>query len=591
MSRKDGDRAAVVRCPAILRELPVRELRGVLRVMPYRRQRVPLLILLMMLVPMVLNVTRARAQQVDPASEALRSMLERAEYPLPRVVDRERAALQMGYERHGFRPFWMRDGTVSREATDLHQVLRSADTYGLRPADYAVVRLGQQLDELATHRDWTSEQRARFDVSMSAAALRFVTHLHFGRVDPRACGFHLTQPRPALDAAAVLEQMAGSDRLGELLASWEPPFLHYRLLKQMLVRYRELAAEPDLTKVPGFPGRSVKPGEAYSGAPALRRLLLALGDLPPPASASSSEDNRLDPGLVAGIKHFQSRHGLDADGALGRTTLTALTTPLAQRIRQIEITLERWRWLPPFETPPILVNIPQFRLFAFRSADDRAANILQMPVIVGQTYTDMRTPVFVADMKYVVFRPFWDIPARIMRREMLPAIRANPAYLQRHDFEIVRGQGDDATALEATPENISALASGRLRLRQRPGDDNALGLIKFMLPNAHNVYLHSTPARQLFEKSRRAFSHGCIRVKDPVGLAAHVLQDTPGDWSPAKIEAAMRDEKTLRVNLSRPIPVMILYATALATEEGDVLFFEDIYGHDRKVEALLGPDR
>lgn len=540
---------------------------------------------------MVLNGTRARAEEADPAPQAVRSMLERAEYPVPRVVDHERAALRVAYERHGFRPFWTRDDTVSRQATDMLQVLRSADAYGLRPADYAVIRLNQQLDELATHRDWTSERRARFDVSLSAAALRFVTHLHFGRVDPRACGFHLTQPRPALDAAAVLEQMAGSDRLGELLASWEPPFFHYRLLKQVLAHYRQLAAEPDLTKVPGFAGRSVKPGEAYSGAPALRRLLLALGDLPPLDSAPSSDDNRLDPGLVAGIKRFQSRHGLDADGALGRTTFTALTTPLAQRVRQIEITLERWRWLPPFETPPILVNIPQFRLFAFKSADDRTPAILQMPVVVGQTYTDMRTPVFVADMKYVVFRPYWDIPAGILRREILPAIRANPAYLQRHDFEIVRGQGDDATALEATPENISALATGRVRLRQRPGDDNALGLIKFMLPNAHNVYLHSTPAQQLFEKSRRAFSHGCIRVKDPVGLAAHVLRDTPGDWTPAKIGAAMHGEKALRVNLSRPIPVMILYATALATEEGDVLFFEDIYGHDRKVEALLGPDR
>ncbi len=591
MGPNDGDRTAFVRPPCDLEKVAVRELRGVLRVTAYERQRVPFLILLMMLVLMVLNVTRARAEEVDPASEAVRSLLERAEYPLPRVVDRERAALRMGYERRGFRPFWTRDGTVSRQATDLLQVLRSADTYGLRPADYAVVRLDQQLDELATHRDWAFEQRARFDVSMSAAAFRFVTHLHFGRVDPRACGFHLTQPRPALDAAAVLEQMAGSDRLGELLASWEPPFLHYRLLKQELTRYRELAAEPDLTKVPGFPGGSVNPGEAYSGAPALRRLLLALGDLPPPASAPASDDNRLDPGLVAGIKHFQSRHGLDADGALGRATFTALTTPLAQRVRQIEITLERWRWLPPFETPPVLVNIPQFTLFAFKSADDRAASILQMPVIVGQTYTDMRTPVFVADMKYVVFRPYWDVPTRIMRREMLPAIRANAAYLQRHDFEIVRGQGDDATALKATPENIRALATGRLRLRQRPGDDNALGLIKFMLPNAHNVYLRSTPARQLFEKSRRAFSHGCIRVKDPVALAAHVLRDTPGDWTPAKIEAAMNGDKALRVNLSRPIPVIIFYATALAIEAGDVLFFEDIYGHDRKVEALLGADR
>jgi murein L,D-transpeptidase YcbB/YkuD len=210
-----------------------------------------------------------------------------------------------------------------------------------------------------------------------------------------------------------------------------------------------------------------------------------------------------------------------------------------------------------------------------------------MDVIVGRTYSSLRTPVFAADMKYVIFRPYWDIPVSIMKHEMLPSIRTNPDYLRREHLEIVRGASDSATVLSPTRENIEALASGTLRLRQQPGADNALGLIKFMLPNAHNVYLHSTPAQRLFSQSRRAFSHGCIRVSDPVELAAYVLRNAPGSWTKETIAAAMNGSSTRHVNLAKSIPVMILYGTALATEDGSVLFFEDIYGHDRRLEQLL----
>ncbi len=172
------------------------------------------------------------------------------------------------------------------------------------------------------------------------------------------------------------------------------------------------------------------------------------------------------------------------------------------------MTLERWRWLPAFNAPPIIVNIPEFRLFEFNTTADRAVSILQMPVIVGQTYASKRTPIFIGDLKYVVFRPYWDVPRSIMLHEMLPAIRTHSAYLRRNHFEIVRGEGDDAVVMKPTAETIAALAAGQLRLRQRPGEDNALGLIKFFFPNAHNVYMHATPAHRLFLASRRAFSHG-----------------------------------------------------------------------------------
>jgi murein L,D-transpeptidase YcbB/YkuD len=263
---------------------------------------------------------------------------------------------------------------------------------------------------------------------------------------------------------------------------------------------------------------------------------------------------------------------------------------MARRVRQIELTLERWRWLPTFDSAPIIVNIPQFRLFAFRSTQDLKADILQMNVIVGRTFLNTRTPVFVADMRYLIFRPYWDVPYSITMREMLPAIRTKPGYLDAQRLEVVQGDDDTAVPMEPTPENIEALAAGKLRLRQRPGPDNALGLVKFMLPNSYNVYLHSTPAHGLFSESKRAFSHGCIRVSDPAALAAQVLQGTAGDWTPERITTTMNGDTTVRVNLAKPIRVMILYGTALATEAGTILFFDDIYGHDRKLEALLGLD-
>lgn len=213
--------------------------------------------------------------------------------------------------------------------------------------------------------------------------------------------------------------------------------------------------------------------------------------------------------------------------------------------------------------------------------------MLQMDVIVGQTFARMRTPIFAADMTYVVFRPYWDVPYSIMSRELLPEARAKPGYFASQNLEIVRGAGDDARPVAVTPESLAALAAGELRLRQRPGPDNALGLVKFMLPNRYNVYLHSTPAIDLFNEPRRAFSHGCIRVSDPVALAEHVLRNTPGDWTPEKIRAAMNGTRTLRVNLSEAIPVMILYATAVATQSGEIYFFEDLYEHDAHLEALL----
>lgn len=501
----------------------------------------------------------------------------------------EQDVLRALYAQRGDAPLWQQSGAASAPAQRLLRVLQNAADYGLEPAVYEPDLLARKLAELQSDSTATAASWADWDVALSTAALRFVRQLHYGRIDPHRAGFDLDQPRAALDLPATLTQLAAADDPAASLAAIEPRFHHYQLLKAALARYRQLAADPGLTALPDFAGRSVKPGEAYAGAADLRRRLALLGDLPDPAAAAAATDDALlDQSLVQGLTSFQQRHGLQADGVLGKATLQALNMPLAFRVRQIELTLERWRWLPDLAPPWIAVNIPQYRLFAFTSDSDQEQGMLNMEVVVGQDFPEKRTPVFLGKVQYVVFRPYWDVPYSITQREILPMIRSEPGYLKRTHMELVQGPSDDSPVVPATPQNIALLGSGKVRLRQQPGPDNALGEIKFMLPNRYNVYLHSTPAQELFTRAKRAFSHGCIRVSDPQGLAAFVLRNAPGEWTAETIAAAMNGAPNQRVTLKQPVQVMILYGTVMATESGRVYFLDDLYGHDRNLEQLLG---
>ncbi|HMD48707.1 MAG TPA: L,D-transpeptidase family protein, partial [Bryobacteraceae bacterium] len=257
-------------------------------------------------------------------------------------------------------------------------------------------------------------------------------------------------------------------------------------------------------------------------------------------------------------------------------------TPLKHRCRQLALTLERWRWIPAsFSRPPIIVNIPEFRLHAL---NDRHETELEMKVVVGGAYRH-QTPVFTNDMTHVIFRPYWNVPLSIQRAELVPKITQDSSYLAANDYEIVDARGKPFEG-GITAEVVAQLRSGRLAIRQKPGPQNALGFIKFMFPNEYNVYLHGTPAKALFSRSRRDFSHGCIRVERPEELAAWVLRGLP-EWTPQRIGDAENGANTLQVNLPHPIPVLILYGTAVVSASGEVHFFDDIYGHDRSLEEVL----
>ncbi|MGB6303765.1 MAG: L,D-transpeptidase family protein, partial [Acidobacteriaceae bacterium] len=343
-----------------------------------------------------------------------------------------------------------------------------------------------------------------------------------------------------------------------------------------------MAAKGDGPLLPDV-SKTIAPGDVYVGVSQLAQRLELLGDLPQTTSVNANSQIYTG-ALVDGVKLFQDRHGMTADGKLGKETIRQLNVPLSFRVHQLDDALERWRWLPPsFPQPPVVVNVPEFVLRVF-TADHKVA--LRMNVVVGKSVRH-QTPVFAKDMQYIVFRPYWNVPTSILRSEIVPAIVKNRNYIANKNFEVVTYSGTVVTSGPINDDVLAQLRAAKLMVRQKPGSDNALGLVKFLFPNEHSVYLHSTPAQSLFSQSRRDFSHGCIRVQKPAELAAYLLRNQP-PWTLEKVQAAMQaGPNNQQVNLKVPIPVLILYITAVVEEDGSVHFFNDIYGHDKSLEALL----
>ena len=475
---------------------------------------------------------------------------------------------------------WVERDRPSQQAREIEETLRAAERQGLRPEAYLSSLTSTELQQVhESHAN--AELLRRYDADVSRRVSRFVTHLRYGRVSARAAGFDLPATNDRTDIATVVRRLASARSTEAEIDSIEPRPLPYRLLRDALARYRHLAQDQELTALPPLSARSAKLGDAYEGATQLRKLLVRLGDLPA-GSDDAHSTATLDAPLVDALKRFQSRHGLTPDGVLGNQTMAALNVPLRQRVRQIELSMERWRWLSVLPRPEIVINIPQFMLYALPRPERPGEPLLEMPVIVGRK--NQRTPVFTSSIEEVIFNPYWDVPSSILRDELLPKIRKDVRYLERNHFEIVRG----ANAVQSpTPETIAALAAGKYRLRQRPGADNALGPVKFVLPNPYSIRLHGTPEPGLFAFSQRAYSHGCVRVSDPAALAEYVLVNAPGTWDREAIETAMCGTQPRQVKLKTPVRVIMFYATAAATASDGVMFSPDLYGHDARLEKLL----
>jgi murein L,D-transpeptidase YcbB/YkuD len=489
-----------------------------------------------------------------------------------------RARAESLYAEAGWQPLWLEGGLPTTAARKLVAVMSAAEARGLAPADYDVPAL---LDATVRPVPLAGGGAARFDLMLTLDALRFADALGNGRVAPAAAGADLQLPRTAPDVPGAVRALRTADDPDSVLGALEPASPQYQQLRRALLRYRSLAQDSGLVPLPALP-RRLRPGDAYAGAAALRRLLAATGDLPDslPGPAPGA-DTLYDATLVDAVRRLQRRSGFADDGIVGDSTASRLNRPFAQAIRQIELTLERWRWLPrTFESPPIVVNIPAFRLVATDSAEGRLAPALAMNVVVGRAFKT-ETPVFTAWMTYLVFSPYWEVPKSIELNEIRPAAMRGAGYLRRNRMELLRG----GRVVPATPENVAAIGRA-VHVRQLPGDDNSLGRVKFMLPNAYAVYLHDTPSKALFDRARRDFSHGCIRLQDPPALARFVLRDQP-EWTEARMARAMQSDRPVNVTLSRRIPVLVLYGSTVVGPAGEVFFHGDVYGHDRRLDRLL----
>lgn len=475
-----------------------------------------------------------------------------------------------------------RPSLALRQAVD---ILVGATADGLDPEDYQAARLARDLDRLTTD-EANAVARGRLEMEVSEALRHYLRDLHFGRIDPRQIHENFSLPSPAaLDVGAYLEAALARGDLPEAVRQAAPQVPLYAVLRQVLARYREMAAQPAATAawakpLPAFAGRKLEPGKEYAGVELLAQRLNFWGDLAEVVSVGKNYDGP----LVTGVKAFQERHGLTADGVVGKATLAQLAVTPAERVRQIELTLERLRWTPLLDGPRlVVVNVPEFMLRAYENRDGRVELKAAMKVIVGKAM-NTRTPVFAEDMRYIEFSPYWNVPPSIAREETVPKLRRDPAYFQQQGFEFVNGAGQPVA--ELSEANLQAVLQGRLRIRQRPGTKNALGDIKFVFPNNDNIYLHHTPAVSLFQRDRRDFSHGCIRVEDPVALARFVLENEP-EWTPERIRQAMAKGESNIWRLAEPLRVVIAYSTAIAKRDGKVYFFPDLYGHDRLLDELL----
>ncbi len=496
------------------------------------------------------------------------------------------------YAARDYEPLWSDDGNVASDADSLLAVVAESASHGLAPADYHEGAAAALREAVAAAPDdpRVASRLADLDLLLTDAFVLLASDLRVGRVDPETIDPEWNAARPGNEPFETLESALKSGRVAAALRALAPRSSEYRDLREALARFRAAADEP---WPPLGPGPTLKRGARDARIPALRARLHWTGDADsplapgvpvasgaPPDSAAAADPELFDDSLDFAVRSFQRSHGLPPDGVVGPVTFGELDVPPAVRARQIEANLERWRWLPrEFERRHLRVNIAGFVL----EAVEEGRVVLDMRIVAGKEYR--RTPVFSGTMSYLVFSPYWNVPPLLANEDWVPSARKDPAALAAQGMRVLEGWGADEREVDpttvdwakVTPQNI------RVHFRQDPGPANALGGVKFMFPNKFDVYLHDTPATDLFSRMPRDFSSGCIRLEKPAALAVYVLDDRK--WDLERVKAAMRagEEKTVR--LRTKIPIHILYWTAWVDEHGKLQFRRDVYGRDA---TLLG---
>jgi len=540
------------------------------------------------------------AAPVEPAGPAspdvastVQNVLAEARHPWLRWPDVSDLAASIApiYAEEPDGLFWFAGEQAYPSLAGAVEALARSEAHGLVPADYDAERLAQEWRRLSSGEAVPAAERTLFDLGLTLNTARLLSAVRRGRVDPATLNWGYDVTPRKLDLAATLRAARDGEGVAATLTALQPPFAHYTRAMRALAASRALVAPGEPEPVPPLPAgrKKIEPGDPWSGVDQLVERLRVFGDLPeaaaatPPATAADGTPLYAG-GLVEAVKSFQRRHGLEPDGIIGAGTLGTLNVSLGHRIRQIELALERMRWLPEMrDRSTVFVNVPLFRLWATDPVSGEEP--LRMNVVVGKSLNH-KTTIFIEQREYVIFRPYWNPPYGITVKEIVPKARRDASYMSREQLEIVASGADDTPALPPTPENLDKVVAGELHIRQKPGPHNSLGLAKFIFPNAENVYMHGTPAQALFARARRDFSHGCIRLEDPARFAAWVLRDQP-QWTDERIAAAMQGERPTRVDLKQPLTVVLFYDTVHVNSEGVVFFVDDLYGHDRQLDAVL----
>ncbi len=492
------------------------------------------------------------------------------------------ALLPLFYERRAYLPAWSNDGGLLPYVNSLIKAVRKAYEEGLRPEDYHLITIETILKEI--RRDEIRKKPpdagkfVNLDLLLTDSFLLYGTHLLSGKVNPETIDPEWFADRRKVNMVEVLEKSLAENRIESGLKDLLPPYREYSLLKEALKRYRKIASAGGWPAVPDGP--KMQKGDVGDRVIALCERLALTGDF---ASQEADSSDVFSEDLDKAVRKFQERHGLYVDGVVGTATLSSLNVSVYERINRIKLNMERWRWLPQdLGQRYIIVNAAGFKLDLIEDGN----TVMTMRVVVGKHYR--KTPVFSGKMTYLVLSPYWHIPANIAVKDKLPLIRKDSGYLSRENIRVFRGWG--ARTEEVDPQTVDwtkvTPRNFHYRLIQQPGPLNALGRIKFMFPNRFNVYLHDTPSRELFARTVRSFSSGCIRIEKPIELAEYLLKDKP-KWTKDEILSEIKKRKERIVPLKNPVPVHVLYWTAWANNDGSINFRNDIYVRDESLSRAL----
>ena len=555
--------------------------------------------------------------------------------------------VQTFYDDRNYEVAWVDDADAnpkpSPQALAFIQAFQDAAHKGLNPEDYDASRWADLTLKLTGKKD---DDIVQFDAAMTVCVMRYISDLRIGRVNPTHFNFDIDTDDKKYDLPEfVSDNAVDSTDIPKLIRSVEPDSDQYRKTEDALAHYLDLAKQQAAAPTDPLPTvpKPLSNGDSYAAADALKHRLQFEGFIPPdppppvvpssPATANqpAAKKNRLGTAigkleadvrdkthigsrktkapaaqappvtplpppkhapiystdLVDGVKNYQTRHGYTPDGKLTPQTVASLNIPMSQRVQQLDDSLERWRWLPnDYVNAPLMVNLPEFVLRGYvdNGASDPHHLDFTMKVVDGKVMGDHDTPVFAHMMKYLIFRPYWNVPASIIKKELAGHIeKSGVGYLASHNFETTDNSGHVVPATAAQVEHFA------VAVREKPGPKNSLGLVKFMFPNEYDIYLHSTPQPELFDRTRRDFSHGCVRVQKPADLAVWVLnRGGVPDWDMDKVQEAMNHcPDNHQINLKNKIPIVIFYLTANIADDGQVHFFDDLYGYDKQLDAVL----